>query len=105
MASINSPGSHKRSAVATSTVRLNPKTDPNALNGSPARALPQASAKMGSVAAPQGLLCFITDTAGLANPRTMSNAASKSNKLLYESSLPLSCRAETTLALRADGSA
>ena len=49
------------SAVAASTVRLKPRTEPNALTGSPAMALRVASASVAADAAPQGLLCLITD--------------------------------------------
>ena len=38
---MNNPGSQSNSAVAVSTVRLNPSTDPNALSGSPSSALRQ----------------------------------------------------------------
>src|SRR5208283_2446438 len=58
----------------------------------------RASASVPASAAPQGLLCLITTAAGSLKSRTMARALSRSKKLLYESSLPLSCRAATTLA-------
>ena len=42
------------------------------------------------VAAPHGLVCLITAAAGSLNSRTMRAAASRSSRLVYESSLPCS---------------
>ena len=74
MASTNCPGSASTSAVAASTGRLKPNTEPKALTGSPAKACRVASANVSATAAPQGLLCLITATAGSLSPRTMARA-------------------------------
>ena len=98
MASTNRPGSASTSAVAASTARFSPSTEPNALSGSPSIARCRASASVSATAAPQGLLCLMTTAAGSAKLRTIASALSRSSRLLYESSLPCSCRAATTLA-------
>ena len=79
------------SAVAASTARLNASTPPNAETGSHASAFKYASSSDACSAVPQGLLCLMITAAGLENSAARLRAASRSTKLLYESSLPWSC--------------
>ena len=98
MASTNRPGAASTSAVGGVDGRFSPSTEPNALSGSPSIARCRAVASVSLTAAPQGLLCLMTTAAGSENWRTIASALSRSSRLLYESSLPCSCRAATTLA-------
>ena len=82
MASTNRPGAASTSAVAASTVRFSPSTEPNALSGSPSIARCKAAASVSATAAPQGLLCLITTAAGSEKLRTMPSALSRSSRLL-----------------------
>src|SRR5713101_8415488 len=79
------------SAVAASTTRLNASTPPNAETGSHARAFKYASSSVFCSAVPQGLLCLMITVAGFSNSAARLRAASKSTKLLYDSSFPWSC--------------
>src|SRR6266481_1943807 len=79
------------SAVAASTTRLNARTPPNADTGSHASAFRYASRKVPCSAVPHGLLCLMITAAGSENSAARLRAASRSTKLLYESSLPWSC--------------
>ena len=88
MASTNSPGVARNSAVAASTGRLNPSTDPKALTGSPSKARRVASARSPAEAAPHGFVCLITTAAASGSARAIARAASRSIRLLYDSSLP-----------------
>ena len=97
IASTNRPGSARNPAIGPSTGTLTPSTEPKALTGSPSQALLIASPRVSAVAAPQGLLCFSTATPGQGSDRAIASAASRSSRLLYESSLPLSCSAFTRL--------
>jgi len=78
IASTNRPGTHSTSAAAVSTARLRPRTEPNALSGSPSMARCKATASVSAVAAPQGLLCLMTTAAGSENCRTIDSALSRS---------------------------
>src|SRR5882672_7406843 len=79
------------SAVAASTTRLNASTPPNAETGSHASAFKYASRRAACSAVPQGLLCLMITATGLENSAARLRAASRSTKLLYESSFPWSC--------------
>src|SRR5262249_16284298 len=94
--STNRPGSVNCMAVASSTGRLKLMTPPKALSGSPSYALRKASSCVAPTAQPQGLLCLMTAAAGRENSRTRFSAASRSSRLLNESSLPCSTVAPAT---------
>src|SRR5579871_6104128 len=79
------------SAVAASTSRLNASTPPKAETGSDASALRYASRSVDCSAVPQGLLCLMMTAAGFLNSAARLRAASRSKRLLYESSFPCSC--------------
>ena len=80
------------STVAASTGRLNAMMPPNADVGSVASALRYAASGVAAMATPQGFACLTITHAGSANVFTHSHAASLSATLLYDSSLPCSCR-------------
>ena len=66
-----------------------PTTDPNADTGSVARAFRNASTIEGATASPQGVVCLMMAHAGrLAQAATVATAASRSSRLLNDSSLP-----------------
>ena len=80
------------STVAASIGRLKAMMPPNADTGSVATAFLYASIGVSAIATPQGFACLTMTHAGSANVFTHSQAASLSAMLLYESSLPCSCR-------------
>ena len=59
-----------------------PRIDPKALSGSPAMARRVASPRLSATAAPHGLLCFSTQTAGSSNCRAMLKALSRSKQVV-----------------------
>ena len=76
-------------AVSSSTGRLKAMTPPKIDTGSQALALRNASARdFFDRATPHGLLCLMATAAMSENSRTVLKAASASNILLKESSLP-----------------
>ena len=68
---MNRPGVARTSAVAASTGWLKPRMEPNALTGSPSSARCAATASVSAEAAPQGLLCLMTDAAAAGSERAM----------------------------------
>src|SRR6185312_13564968 len=75
-------------AVSASRVRLSPTMPPKAESGSVSRARTYASAIEAPVAVPHGFVCLITAAAGSLNSSTIRRAASRSSRVVYDSSLP-----------------
>jgi hypothetical protein len=78
------------SAAASSMPRFSATMPPNALKLSASRARMYASAIVVPIATPHGFVCLITAAAGTSNSRTIRAAASRSSRLVNESSLPCS---------------
>ncbi len=84
-------------AVGSSTSRLKATIPPNADTSSTARATRYAFSSTSSWATPQGVLCLMMTAAGRpGNSSARASAASRSSRLLYESSLPCSTSANET---------
>jgi hypothetical protein len=74
-----------------------------AASGSPSYARRNAVGRSSAVAQPQGVVCFTTHVAGVANSFTAESAPSASSRLMYDNSLPCNCLAyatEASLVLR-----
>ncbi len=80
------------SAAAPSSGRLNAMIPPKADVGSVAKAFAYASPQPAPIATPHGFACLTITHAASSKVFTRSHAASESPMLLYESSLPCSCR-------------
>ncbi len=93
IASTNRPGSASTSAVAASTGAIESQHGTERAQRIAVQRPPRGDGQIPAVAAPQGLLCLMTDTAGCGSDRTIASALSRSSRLLYDSSLPLSWRA------------
>ena len=78
-------------AVVSSNSLLVINIPPKALTRSPANAAFQASVKLLREAIPQALLCFKIAKVVSVNSAIKFTAASTSNKLLYDNSLPFNC--------------
>ena len=77
-------------ASGTSISRLTQTMPPNALIGSVASALSNASATSEPTAQPHGLLCLTITAPGTSNSSSSLRAESRSSRLLNDSSLPWS---------------
>ena len=75
-------------AVSASSGRFRPTIPPNADSGSASRARTYASAIVPPVATPHGLVCLMIAQAVSLNSETSDQAASRSIRLLKDSSLP-----------------